>query len=72
MAFYAQLGVPEVWRYDGNRAVFYRLAETGYEETPTSLAFPSFAAGTLTALLDEMRTHGQHAVLNRFRHSLRG
>lgn len=71
MTFYAQIGVPELWRYDGRRAVMYRLSGTSYQETPASVAFPSFTADTLTALVRRIDTEGQQAVLEAFRKSLR-
>jgi Uma2 family endonuclease len=71
LAFYAQLGVPEVWRYDGERASMYRLSDTRYEEVPASLAFPVFTADAMTALLQQVRTEGQQTVLESFRTSLR-
>ena len=71
LAIYAQLGVPEVWRYDGERAVIYQRSGDGYREIPASLAFPSFTAETLTGLLHRLKTEGQQAVLTAFRHSLR-
>jgi len=71
MAFYGQIGVPELWRYDGRRAVMYRLSGTSYHETPASVAFPAFTADTLTALVRRIDTEGQQTVLEAFRKSLR-
>ncbi|MBI3046972.1 MAG: Uma2 family endonuclease [Acidobacteria bacterium] len=71
LAFYAQLGVPEVWRYDGRRAVFYRLGRGQYVEIPSSLAFAGFAAATLTALLSRIASESQQRVLNDLRRTLR-
>ena len=71
MAFYAQLGVPEVWRYDGSRVFMYRVSADGYEEMPSSLTFPALTADTLSSLLGQVVAEGQHAVLTRFRASLR-
>jgi Uma2 family endonuclease len=71
LIFYATLGVPEVWRYDGQRASMYQRSGTGYTEVPASLAFPAFTADTLTALLSQLKTEGQQTVLETFRRSLR-
>lgn len=68
---WAEIGVPEVWRYDGERTVMYRRSGDGYVEVPESLAFPSFTAETLAALLHRLRAEGQQAVLTAFRQSLR-
>lgn len=70
LAFYAQLGVPEIWRYDGIRMRMLRLSGTAYDETPSSLAFPRLTADTLTALLARLRGGGQQAILDDFRRSL--
>lgn len=71
LAFYAALGVPEIWRYDGERAVMYQRSGAEYVEVSRSLAFPSFAAETLTGLLRELRTREQQPTLEAFRRSLR-
>ncbi len=71
LAIYAQLGVPEVWRYDGERVVMYQRSGDGYREIRESLAFPSFSAETLTGLLHRLTAEGQQAVLSSFRQSLR-
>jgi hypothetical protein len=37
---YATLGVPELWRYDGQRLTMYYLTGAEYTEASASLAFP--------------------------------
>ena len=59
LAIYAGLGVPEVWRYNGARAEFYRLVEEGYVVIPTSDLFPFLAAA---ALVDFLRLGGSQGV----------
>ena len=71
LTFYAKLGVPEVWRYDGRRASMYQRSGTGYTEVPASLAFPAFTAERLTALLGQLKIEGQQTILEAFRRSLR-
>lgn len=71
LAFYAVIGVPEVWRYDGQRASIHQRAGSSYTEIAASLAFPGFTAATLTTLLGRLRTEGRQAVLEGFRRSLR-
>lgn len=71
LTFYAKVGVPEVWRYDGQRAFMYQRSGTGYTEVPASLAFPAFTADTLTALLRQLKIEGQQTVLEAFQRSLR-
>ena len=48
---YAHFGVPEVWRYDGERVVVYELRNTEYVEVANSLALPWFTSGILTRLV---------------------
>lgn len=66
-SIYAALGVPEIWLYDGNKMLFYQLANQHYTEIPSSLAFPLLAAEVLTEFLERSRTEGQTAALRAFR-----
>jgi Uma2 family endonuclease len=69
---YAALGVPEIWRYDGEKAHFYQLAETSYQEIQSSVAFPLLTAEDLTRFLEQSKTEGQTAAVAAFLESLRG
>jgi Uma2 family endonuclease len=40
MSIYADLGVPEVWRFDGEAVSIHLLREGSYEQTERSLALP--------------------------------
>lgn len=71
LAFYAKLGVPEVWRFKEPRALIYHLTGTEYTEASTSLAFPVLTADMLTGVLLQIRTDSAQAVLEAFRESLR-
>jgi Uma2 family endonuclease len=45
---YGSLGIPEVWRYDGESLRFLtRTADGSYADTPASLAFPQLTAAIL-------------------------
>jgi Uma2 family endonuclease len=48
---YAGLGVPEVWRYDGQRVEFYRLVGDAYLQIHTSAAFPFLTPEVMTQFL---------------------
>jgi Uma2 family endonuclease len=50
---FAQVGVPEVWRYDGSRLVIYELAGNVYRERDASHAFPAVTAGDVTAFIKD-------------------
>jgi Uma2 family endonuclease len=53
LALYAQFGVPEVWRHDGNTASILVLTGEAYEQTDRSVAVPGLDGATLTRLLAE-------------------
>ena len=53
---YAAFGVPEVWRYDGNRLTILQLSGGHYVERDTSLALPLLTAVGLTNLLEESKS----------------
>jgi Uma2 family endonuclease len=50
---YVHFGVPEVWRYDGERVVVYELRDTKYVEVANSLALPWFTSDILTRLVEQ-------------------
>jgi Uma2 family endonuclease len=68
---YAAVGVPELWRYDGEKTYFYQLSGTVYREIQNSVAFPVLAAADLTRFVERSKTEGQTAALAAFRKSLR-
>ena len=63
---YVALGVPEIWRYDGQHVYFYRLSGEGYESMESSLAFPSLSAQDLTQYMEQSKTEGQTTALTAF------
>lgn len=68
---YAALGVPEIWRYDGQQAHFYTPAGEGYEKVEASVAFPMLTATDLTQYLERRKTEGHSKTLRAFRQMLR-
>jgi Uma2 family endonuclease len=68
---YARLGVPEIWRYDGERLRFYHLIDRSYIEQSSSLAFPILTVDILARFLDQSKTEGQSATLRSFREWVR-
>jgi Uma2 family endonuclease len=73
MAIYAILGVPEVWRLDGDSLTFHVLGPRGtYRRGARSRAFPQVAPADLLPFLQEARLAGDEtpAVL-RFRDWIR-
>lgn len=53
---YAQMGVPEVWRYDGRRVGVHQLQANAYREIETSASLPPLTGDLLTRFLADSRT----------------
>lgn len=68
---HAALGVPEIWRYDGKTAHFYKLVGESYETIRNSIAFPILTAQDLAQCLRRSKVEGQTAALRAFRQMLR-
>jgi Uma2 family endonuclease len=64
---YAALDVPEIWRVTGRRVDFYRLTESGYQNTPASRAFPFLPARILSDFLQRVLTEGGRKAAREFR-----
>jgi Uma2 family endonuclease len=55
LPIYAQFGVPEVWRYNGEAIRIRRLEGGDYRERGGSLALPGVDGATLTCFLEERK-----------------
>ena len=65
---YARLGVPELWRYDGNTLDINVLRHGQYVPSPQSLHFPTIpVADALPYHLAQSRSVGRTAVMRTFR-----
>jgi Uma2 family endonuclease len=65
---YADLGVPEVWRYDGRRLDLRVLGKSGrYRSVTASAAFPFLPMDRFQAFVHRMEAEGQTGVLREFR-----
>ena len=53
---FAAFGVPEVWRYNGERVMIFRLEGGRYVETTHSTAFPLLTSEAATHFLETSRT----------------
>ena len=53
---FAQVGVPEVWRFDGSQLAIYELVGGDYQERDTSIAFPAITASEVTTFIKESET----------------
>jgi Uma2 family endonuclease len=56
LPLFASMGVPEVWRCDGQRVTILILEQDRYRESPSSLALPVLTSDVLTRFLAESRT----------------
>lgn len=64
---YAQVGVPEVWRYDGQRLRISTLTAERYVEVETSLALPLLTGSRLSETLAQSKTLKRTVLLRSFR-----
>jgi len=53
---FAAVGVPEVWRYDGERARMYELRGTDYAEVDISVGLPPLTSAQASHFLDQSKT----------------
>lgn len=67
LPIYAQLRVPEVWRYDGQRLVIFNLAHQGYVQQEKSAVLPSLTSEALTDFTQESKTKPRTAWLRELR-----
>jgi hypothetical protein len=71
LKLYAALGVPEVWRYDGQTLLMYRLENKDYLVCDRSLAFFLLTPADLERFLDLKKTTKENALVQRFREWVR-
>jgi Uma2 family endonuclease len=67
LPIYAQVGVPEVWRYDGSRGQIFKLEGGQYTEVERSVALPPLTSAVVTRLLEESTQLESTAWLRRVR-----
>jgi Uma2 family endonuclease len=56
LELYASLGVPEVWRYDGQRLIMYQLEGNEYAESEVSPTFPFLLKSEMLRFLELKKT----------------
>lgn len=67
MKLFAAMGVPEVWRHDGERLTMHRLQAGVYETIAESVALPGFTCVAADALLAKRYTVGETALIKEYR-----
>jgi Uma2 family endonuclease len=71
-AIYASLGVPELWRYDGDSLTIYRLHEEHYVASEVSASLPVLTAVVLSEFLARIPKEDQYEILSAFEEWLKG
>jgi Uma2 family endonuclease len=66
LPIYAALGVPEVWRYNGQELHLYSLQSGSYVSQEQSQVLPLFPIRLIPELLEEAKTLGETAMLRKF------
>ncbi|HWS81574.1 MAG TPA: Uma2 family endonuclease [Rubrobacter sp.] len=67
LPIYAQIGVPEVWRYNGERMTILILEGSDYAETTESIVLPPVTNGVLTDFVEKSKTTRRTVWLQRVR-----
>lgn len=71
LPIYAQIGVPEVWRYDGRQVQIFALANAQYANIGQSAVFPPLSNAVATQLLEASTKLRSTAWLRRVREWVR-
>jgi Uma2 family endonuclease len=72
LSIYAALGIPEVWRYVGNRLVILLLAGDGYVEVAESRALPGLTGAVIAHFIEAVPTLDRPEWLQSIREWARG
>ena len=67
LPIYAQMGVPEVWRYDGERMTILVLEGSDYAETAESIFLPPVTSNVLTDFVEKSKSMKRTAWLKEVR-----
>jgi Uma2 family endonuclease len=67
LGIYSALGVPELWRYNGQNLKFYQLLEGQYLECEFSVSFPIVSVNDMSRFIQQSKTMGEIALLKSFR-----
>lgn len=67
LPIYARMGVPEIWRFDGERVTILRLAGSVYDESATSSALPPLSSEVLTGFMIQSQSLRRTAWIRQIR-----
>jgi Uma2 family endonuclease len=71
LSIYAALGIPEVWRYDGQSLKMYCLDNRDYQLCQFSIAFPFLSPADVERFLVLKQTTKENALIRQFRNWVR-
>ena len=71
LPIYAQMGIPEIWRYDGERMAILVLEHSDYTETTESLVHQPVKSNVLTDLVEKSKPTKRTVWLERARECIR-
>lgn len=71
-AVFAQLGIPEVWRHDGEQLRMFQLADAGYHEVSPSPIFSGVTGEMVSRFLEDSRVDERLIWLRNVRAWARG
>lgn len=63
---YAKLGVPEIWRLDGKKVTFLKLARDNYRSIKRSLAFPTITPDDILRFTSLMEKQDENSIVRQF------
>lgn len=71
LTIYAALGIPEVWRFDGETLTLYRLVDGDYRAQAASIALPLLHRDDILRFLQMSQTMGETSWVKALRQWLR-
>ena len=71
VSIYSAFGVPEVWRFDGNKLRAYELVEGAYEPRESSLCFPGLPLEKVAELAGQVGQVREQILIREFRQWVR-
>jgi Uma2 family endonuclease len=67
MKLFAKIGVPEVWRHDGDEIRMFRLVDDDYEPILSSVEVPGLTALMINEMLDQRLKISETKLIREFR-----
>ncbi|MGB3683648.1 MAG: Uma2 family endonuclease, partial [Rubrobacteraceae bacterium] len=71
LSIYSRLGIPEVWRYDGEKLEILQLRDEGYVEVSESISLPGLKSAILTGLVERSKSLRRTVWLREVREAAR-